>query len=385
MVDDFQKFACLFFQNRADLERNLFVHLKPAYFRIKYGIELANPLTESVEQNYHDIFVLTKKVIHHFEHVLGKLISNDEVAYIAMHFGGWIAQEGVKVESRKKAIVVCASGIGTSRILQKQIEDLVPTVDVVRAVTVREYEKTSLTGLDFVISTTPVEQKNVPVFVVNPILNNAEKASLLKLIHTTSEITKSENIESLLTIIKKHTDIKNEQALYQELKNYFQSQRVVDREVHRKPMLKELLTEDKIQFISEAQSWEEAITKASEPLLFDDCITTDYIDAMIDSVNTIGPYIVIAPKIALPHARPEAGVKKLGMSFLQLKQGCAFSEKPEHQVNLIFVLSAIDSETHLKALSQLSSMLSDQSNVEKLLSAETAAEVLVIIEKYSTY
>lgn len=130
------------------------------------------------------------------------MISNDEVAYIAMHFGGWIAQEGVKVESRKKAIVVCASGIGTSRILQKQIEDLVPTVDVVRAVTVREYEKTSLTGLDFVISTTPIEQKNVPVFVVNPILNNAEKASLLKLIHTTSEITKSDNIESLLTIIK---------------------------------------------------------------------------------------------------------------------------------------------------------------------------------------
>lgn len=385
MVDDFQKFACLFFQNRTDLERNLFVHLKPAYFRIKYGIELANPLAESVKQNYHDIFVLTKKVVHHFEHVLGKKISNDEIAYIAMHFGGWIAKEGVTVESRKKAIVVCASGIGTSRILQKQIEDLIPAVDVVKVVTVREYEKTDLSDLNFIISTTPITQKQVPVFVVNPILNNTEKASLLKQIHSLTEIKKSENIESLLTIIRKHADIKNEQTLYQELKDYFQSQKVIEKEVLRKPMLNELLTKEKIQFISEALSWQDAITLASQPLLNDQCISKEYIDAMIDSVNQMGPYIVIAPKIALPHARPEAGVKKLGMSFLHLKNGCSFSEKPEHQVNLMFVLAAIDSETHLKALSQMSNMLSDQSNIEKLLSAEKADEVLEIIQKYSTH
>ncbi|MFT0803129.1 BglG family transcription antiterminator [Bacillus swezeyi] len=385
MVDDFQKFSCIFFQNRTDLERNLFVHLKPAYFRIKYGIELANPLAESVKQNYYDIFILTKKVVHHFEHTLGKQISNDELAYIAMHFGGWIAQEGVKVESRKKAIVVCASGIGTSRILQKQIEDLIPAVDVVKVLTVREYEKTDLFGLNFVISTTPITQKQVPVFVVNPILNNAEKASLLKQVHSLSEIKKSENIDSLLTIIEKHADIKNKQALCQELKNYFHSQKVVEKEAHRKPMLNELLTKEKIQFISEAKSWQDAITLASQPLLNDHCITNDYINAMIDSVNKLGPYIVIAPKIALPHARPEAGVIKLGMSFLQLKKGCTFSERAEHQVNLIFVLAAIDSETHLKALSQLSSLLSDQENVEKLLSAEMVDEVIEIIQKYSIH
>ncbi|MCS0654869.1 BglG family transcription antiterminator [Cytobacillus firmus] len=383
MVDDFQKYACVFFQNRKELERNLLIHLKPAYFRIKYGIELENPLSKSVQESYQDLFILTKKVVHHFEYVLGKKVSDDEAAYIAMHFGGWIDKEGVRVEARKKAAVVCASGIGTSRILQKQIEDLMPFVDVANVYTVREYEKASLADLDFVISTTPVSLKNVPVFIVNPILNPSEKESLLKQVQASEKKPRSENIDALMDIIRKHADIKDESMLIQELKVYYQSNKEAKSEVDQKPMLNEVLTADKILFADSAASWQEALQMASQPLLADQSISQNYIDAMIENVKEMGPYIVIAPGIALPHARPEAGVNKLGMSFLQLKESCAFSEKPEHQVRLLFVLAAIDNETHLKALSQLSKMLSDSDNLEKLQKADTAADVLEIINQYS--
>lgn len=383
MVDDFQKYACVFFQNRKELERNLLIHLKPAYFRIKYGIDLENPLSKSVQESYQDLFILTKKVVHHFEYVLGKKVSDDEVAYIAMHFGGWIDKEGVRVEARKKAAVVCASGIGTSRILQKQIEDLMPFVDVAHVYTVREYEKASLADLDFVISTTPVSRKQIPVFIVNPILNPSEKESLLKQVQASEKKPKSETIDALMDIIRKHADIKDESMLIQELKAYYQSNKEAKCEVDQKPMLNEVLTADKIQFADSVQSWQDALQMASQPLLADQSISQDYIDAMIENVNKMGPYIVIAPGIALPHARPEAGVNKLGMSFLQLKESCAFSEKPEHQVRLFFVLAAIDNETHLKALSQLSKMLSDSDNLEKLQTADAAADVLDIINQYS--
>lgn len=382
MVDDFQRYACVVFEKRADLERNLFIHLKPAYFRIKYGIDPENPLTESVKTKYSDIFNLTKKVVHHFEYVLGKPISADEIAYIAMHFGGWIVKEGVVVQSRKKALVVCSSGIGTSRILQKQIEELIPTIDVKKAITVREYENANLEGIDFVFSTVPIEDKGVSVYLVNPILTDTEKASLLNQIQSSGK-PKTENVEALMDIIKKHAQIHHEQALYQELKDYFQIKHTAEREVRRKPMLNEILTKDKIQFEDKIENWQEAIRKAAQPLLADECITPEYIDAMIKNVDTLGPYIVIAPGIALPHARHEDGVKKIGMSFMRLKESCAFSEKPEHQVKLIFVLAAIDNETHLKALSQFSMMMSDATNVEKLQNASTVSEVLEVINQYS--
>jgi mannitol operon transcriptional antiterminator len=148
-------------------------------------------------------------------------------------------------------------------------------------------------------------------------------------------------------------------------------------------MLKDLLTKHCIQFVEEAGDWKEAIALAAKPLLDSGCITNEYIQAMIDNVMTLGPYIVIAPGVALPHARPEQGVKKIGMSFLQIKNGCLFSEKEEHRVYVLIVLAAIDNETHLKALSQLAKLLSDKESMRILFAANSAEEVLSLVEAYS--
>jgi mannitol operon transcriptional antiterminator len=148
-------------------------------------------------------------------------------------------------------------------------------------------------------------------------------------------------------------------------------------------MLKDLLTKHHIQFVEEVGDWKEAIVLAAKPLLDGGYITNEYIQAMIDNVMTLGPYIVIAPGVALPHARPDQGVKKIGMSFLKIKNGCLFSEKEEHRVYVLIVLAAIDNETHLKALSQLTKLLSDKENMRVLFSTNSVEEVLTLIEAYS--
>lgn len=380
MVDDFQAYACVQFKHREELEKNLLVHMKPAYYRLKYGLHLQNELTQSVKTNYHDIFTLTKKVVHHVENVVGQSVSDDEIAYIAMHFGGWLDREGVSVPTRKKALIVCESGVGTSRILQKQIEELLPTVDVVDIISVREYRDYSLKHIDFVVTTIPLQTRDVPIYMVRPILTAADKMLLLRETNQLSE-TRALSVEALLEIVKKHATIINEKSLIQELHEYIsQSKR---KGILRKPMLKDLLTKQHIQFVEEVGDWKEAIKLAAKPLLDNGYITNEYIQAMIDNVMIMGPYIVIAPGIALPHARPEHGVKKIGMSFLKIKNGCLFSEKEEHRVYVLIVLAAIDNETHLKALSQLTKLLSDKENMSVLFSANSAEEVFTLIEAYS--
>ncbi|WP_243388189.1 BglG family transcription antiterminator [Bacillus kexueae] len=383
MVDDFQKYGCVFFQNRKELEKNLFLHLKPAYYRIKYGVQLDHPLSKTLKESYRDLFLLTKKVIVHVEQSLGITIPEDEIAYVTMHFGGWLDQEGVKVEQRKKALIVCPSGIGTSRILQKQIEELLPNVDVVKVVTVREYDKINVHDIDFVITTTPIIEKHIPVYIVNPILTASEKTFLLKELNVSTTASSPIDMEAILRIVKKHAHVQNEDQLTVELLSYFQKENGRSVEVKYKPMLKELLTVDKIRFKNKVDHWEDALKEAAKPLLEDESITEDYVNAMIQNVKEMGPYIVIAPGFALPHSRPEDGVRKLGMSFLQLKEKCSFSEKEEHQVNLIIVLAAIDNETHLRALSQLSKLLSNQANIEQLKKAETPMEVYELMKQYS--
>lgn len=147
-------------------------------------------------------------------------------------------------------------------------------------------------------------------------------------------------------------------------------------------MLIELLTDETIIINQESMSWQDAITLSAQPLLAQGQIKSEYITAMIDSVNKFGPYIVIAPKVALPHARPDKGALKMGLSLLINKTEVSFSEDPEHQVNLFFALSATDSQSHIKALTELSEVLGDEDGIAALIAANSTSEVHAVLQRY---
>jgi mannitol operon transcriptional antiterminator len=383
MVSDFQKYACVFFKDRKEIEKNLLMHIKPAYYRIKYGLELENVLTDTIMENYHDIFLLTKKVISHLEMLVKKEVNDHEIAFIAMHFGGWMRKAGAKPAIRKKALIVCTNGVGTSRLLQNQLEGLFSTIDISGCVSLREYQNLQYDP-DFIISTIPLEEKDKPVFVVSPILTEAEKESLLKKVNAELDTPSKPAIsmEALMDIIHKYADIHNEEGLQKELKRYLAKPAAVIKET-RKPSLREILKTDNIQIINEVKNWLEAIRMAAEPLKQNGSVTDDYIEAMIQNIMNMGPYIVIAPKVAIPHARPEDGVNKLGMSLLKLENSVPFSDDEKHNVQVVIVLAAIDGETHLKALSQLTTMLSNETNMIEILKANRPNRIFELIEAYS--
>lgn len=380
MIFDFQKYSCIFFQNQEELERLMFSHLKPAYYRIKYNVFIENPLTESIKENYQEVFLITKKVIFHLENLLKKKVNDQETAYLAMYFGGWMKRQGSTPTTRYRAIIVCGAGIGTSNLLRFQLEQLLTTVDIVSSISLREYQNTKY-DVDLFFSTVTIKEKNKPVIQVNPILTDEDKRQLLSKLNAIighNPILKPA-LSSLLNVIQKHAKIINEQKLIQELKSLLQLTEFIPKET-LKPMLHELLTEKTIRFKSHVDHWEEAIFEAASSLLDQGYITEEYVEAMIDNVRNLGPYIVIVPHIAIPHARPEQGVNKLGMSLLCLKNPVSFSGKEEHQVRLVIVLAAVDNELHLQALSQLITVLSDEEKVANIMGASTPEEVVPILQ-----
>ena len=141
----------------------------------------------------------------------------------------------------------------------------------------------------------------------------------------------------------------------------------------------EILSADKIQILDKVETWEQAITIAATPLLTQDYFESSYVTAMIDSVKELGPYIVIAPEIAIAHARPNDDVKHIGLSLLKLNQHINFSEEG-HFASLIFVLSAIDNDGHLAILRSLATKFGDQDTVNKLLAAQEINEIVNIFK-----
>ena len=91
--------------------------------------------------------------------------------------------------------------------------------------------------------------------------------------------------------------------------------------------LKKIFTEKNIALDFEFDNAIEAIKKGGD-LLFESGITTEiYTDEMIKSYKKLGAYMVISPGIAVPHARPNYGVLKTGISFIRVKTPIYFGNK----------------------------------------------------------
>ncbi|WP_261133999.1 BglG family transcription antiterminator [Bacillus sp. Marseille-Q3570] len=384
MISDFQTYACVIFDDRRGLEKNLISHIKPTYYRLKYGVKIGNELSESIQENYQDLFHLTKRVMLHLEYYVGQPIPDEEVAYITLHFGGWLTKEKKQVETKYKAIIVCENGIGTSNMLKAQLENLITGLEVIGTLSMREFRKKDY-NVDVIFSTNFIKPKGIPVIHVPAILSTTEKEYVFQRMNELfrSESRRKDLPEQVLEVVERHATVYGREELKKELSELLKTKSPQTKEL-RKPMLNELLTEKTIQLKDRAVDWEESIRIAAQPLIELDSIRADYVEAMIENVKELGPYIVIAPRIAIPHARPEAGVERLGMSLLRLKKPVYFSSQPKHQAQLIIVLAAIDNQTHLKALAQLTELLSNEENVDRLISAEDSASMMELIDRYVT-
>ncbi|SDJ57349.1 PTS sugar transporter subunit IIA [Salimicrobium halophilum] len=135
---------------------------------------------------------------------------------------------------------------------------------------------------------------------------------------------------------------------------------------------------DTVTFQDSVSSWEESIKVAAEPLLNQGNIKESYIEKMINNVHEFGPYIVIVPGVAMPHAQNAGEVNSTGVSLLKLEKPVLYPEDKE--VSLILVLAATDSDGHLDLISTLAEVLSEEDTKEGLEKAESKEEILRLIE-----
>lgn len=134
--------------------------------------------------------------------------------------------------------------------------------------------------------------------------------------------------------------------------------------------LEEILTSEMIKFDVEAVDWEDAVRKSGDILYFAGKITKEYIEDMINIVKEVGPYIVIAPGVAIAHARPDiAKVKETGISLIRLKNPVNFGNKQNDPVSLVFTLAAKNSDSHMEQLGKLAKLLMDKEILDKFFNA----------------
>lgn len=137
-----------------------------------------------------------------------------------------------------------------------------------------------------------------------------------------------------------------------------------------------MIKEEFIQLEIEATDWEDAIRKSAQPLLGGGKITTEYIEKIIETSQTLGPYFVITKHVALPHASTEYGALGLAMGITTLKTPVVSGNDTNDPVKYLFCMSARDSETHLESMAELVNLLSDRKFYQILDTARKPMDIL---------
>ena len=140
--------------------------------------------------------------------------------------------------------------------------------------------------------------------------------------------------------------------------------------------LKKMLTEEMVRLDPPLLSTpEEVIEYCGNILVENKKAKAGYVKEMIDSYQRFGPYMVMAPGLALPHARPGGNVKEPCISFVKLKEPVCFHHPCNDPVWVVFALGGVSDDGHIELLQDLSSLLAGERMIEKLAALNTYEEL----------
>lgn len=345
-------------QFQYDFYNFLIGHIESTISRMQQNSKIDNPFKNELKFIYPEIFDTIKEHVKPIEAYTGQAMNEDEIAYISMHIIAAIERKKHS-DSNIKAILVCSTGFGTALFLSAKLKKYFNfnIVDILSAHSLTNYNTDEI---DIIISTIAIESLKDKTIVVNAIPTEEDINSIQRAVFN----------------IQQDNVFYNKELIQKDMDKASPSQREKQKYLH------EILTVDTIRFENSAENWQDALRKSGNILLEKDYIEERYIDAMINNIKDNGPYIVLAPHVAVPHASPTDGAKEVHISMLRLKKPVKFHNKKNDPVKFIFCLSALDNRDHLKAFINLMKIASNEDMMEMIEKSDSPEEIITIIERF---
>lgn len=143
----------------------------------------------------------------------------------------------------------------------------------------------------------------------------------------------------------------------------------------------ELLSLDQVEMNVEAPDWQSAVRAAGRILVRNKAAEERYIEAMVALAAELGPYIVMTPGIAIPHARPEEGAKEVGLGAVKLATPICFGNEDNDPVYLVLGFCTPNSNAHIELLAKIAEVLSSENILERIMAAQEPEELVAIFNQ----
>lgn len=136
----------------------------------------------------------------------------------------------------------------------------------------------------------------------------------------------------------------------------------------------------------QADTYEDAIKAGVDLLIAAGTAEKRYYQSVLDIKQKHGPYYVIAPGIAMPHARPEDGAIDTGFALVTLTKPVAFGHPDNDPVDIILCISAKDKDDlNNNVIIDVMTLLENESIVDKIRAAKTEEDLCKIFDEVDAF
>ncbi|MDH5030618.1 PTS sugar transporter subunit IIA [Enterococcus faecalis] len=370
IISRFEHLAGIRFSNPEQAVDQLYAHFRPAYYRIFFRLPIVNVMHQKIKNEYYDLYSIVNETMKPIGNLFDYSIPEEEISFLTLHFASLMDDFDEYAINRKIGMVVCPNGVGSSAIIYNELKSVFPELLLLGPVDVASLRE-SQQDFDLIFTTVASVELylyNKPVFVVDPIMTVEEKYNLVRDVYggTRSGGTTEYDVETILGIVEKYATINDRVMLKNELKSLCSSLSEIPEEIEEQnstPVTKSdrislmnMVQPSFIQTDLVARNWEDAFYMEAKPLVDAGNISRRYIEKIIQTTHKEGAYMIVTDNVALPHARPEDGVNKLGMGITSLRYPIQIFDK---RVKYIFTLAAVDQNRHLKAISEFVDLIED--------------------------
>ena len=163
--------------NHDPLQRDLLIHLKPAVFRLKKRMNINNPLLNEIQKDYEELFEVVDEAV---SEVFPELVfPKDEIGFIVLHFAAAL----LNAESfHLRTLVLCSSGIGTSKILATSLQKQFPEIKEIKNISILDLNHIDTSQFDLIVSTVQLHKADYDYVLASPMLTEDEVDGIRKAI-----------------------------------------------------------------------------------------------------------------------------------------------------------------------------------------------------------
>ncbi|WP_417898659.1 BglG family transcription antiterminator [Bacillus haimaensis] len=327
------------------LLQGLMTHLGPALFRIKQNMGISNPLLTRIKMEYTELFSIVKEGVAVAFPDLD--VPEEEVGFLVMHFGSAL----LNIHQRKpmRALVVCSTGIGTSKMLATRLQKEIPDIKICKNVSLFDMQQTDYENYDLIISTIRLPEIEKEYLIVNPMLTEKEVEKIKQFIHQQTK--------------KKLLEIGDYQKIAQELQEL--PRELVAENMNKLSRYAETISTVLAGFTvlknDQALSIKDALSETCHHLEIKGALlSADEVLSDLLEREKLGGLGIPDTKLALFHAKSGA-VKDPAFSVYALHQPLATKgmDQSEMEVESLLVLLSPESIQHesLEVLSQISAII----------------------------